>query len=379
MIGSLEIKNFKCFEEASFAMRPLTVLTGVNGGGKSSLLQALLLARVAATAPGRAVRLNGPLGLALGEARDVLHWAAAEPEIGVRLNSPDGEAAWEYLFGLPAGENALHLNVQQAPTTPAPGLSAPGAGFTYLCAERLGPRDMLSVSAQEPDEIGVGVQGEFTAQVLALRETRSVSARKVVRRELQHPDVDSPLPRLQAEKWASDIIRPIRITAQLAVGIMASTIRFAETAYGDGGYGSGTYGGEEVRPVNTGFGISYALPIIVAGLLTEPGDMLLVENPEAHLHPAGQSKLGRFLARVAGSGVQVVLETHSDHVLNGARLAVAQDRSIAASDMVVHYFDHDQALPIQINDRGELSHWPTGFFDQIESDLGRLARARRAR
>lgn len=107
--------------------------------------------------------------------------------------------------------------------------------------------------------------------------------------------------------------------------------------------------------------------------------MLLVENPEAHLHPAGQSKLGRFLARVAGSGVQVVLETHSDHVLNGARLAVAQDRSIAASDMVVHYFDHDQALPIQINDRGELSHWPTGFFDQIESDLGRLARARRAR
>lgn len=213
------------------------------------------------------------------------------------------------------------------------------------------------------------MQGEFTAQVLALRETRAVSARTTVRPELHHPDVNSPLPRLQAEAWASDIIRPLRITAQMAVGIMASTVRFTETAYG----------GEQVRPVNTGFGVSYALPIIVAGLLTEPGDMLLVENPEAHLHPAGQSKLGRFLARVAGSGVQVVMETHSDHVLNGARLAVAQDHSIAAADMVVHYFDHDQALPIRINDQGELSHWPTGFFDQIESDLGRLARARRAR
>ena len=106
---------------------------------------------------------------------------------------------------------------------------------------------------------------------------------------------------------------------------------------------------------------------------------MLVENPEAHLHPAGQSKLGRFLARVAGSGVHVVVETHSDHVLNGARLAVAQDRSLPAGDMIVHYFDHGQTLPIQVNDKGELDHWPAGFFDQFESDLGRLARARRAR
>jgi predicted ATPase len=124
---------------------------------------------------------------------------------------------------------------------------------------------------------------------------------------------------------------------------------------------------------------SYALPIIVAGLLTLPGDMLLVENPEAHLHPAGQSKLGRFLANVAGNGTQVVVETHSDHVLNGARLAIAQDNSLPASDMIVNYFDHDGPISININDRGELDHWPTGFFDQIEADLGGLARARQRR
>lgn len=371
MIGSLEIKNFKCFKTVSFAMRPLTVLTGINGGGKSTVLQSLLLARVASILPGEVVRLNGPLGLALGEARDVLHWAAEEPEIDVRMTGAGGDTLlWDYRFSLPEDEHALHLEAVGVRFPPSgSGLTKPGAAFTYLCAERLGPRDTLKVSAQEPDEIGVGVQGEFTAQVLALRETRAVQARKTVRAPLHHPGVDSPLPRHQAEAWASDIIRPIRITAQMAVGIMASTVRFTEAAYGS----------EQVRPVNTGFGVSYALPIIVAGLLTEPGDMLLVENPEAHLHPAGQSKLGRFLARVAGSGVQVVVETHSDHVLNGARLAVAQDQSLAAPGMIVHYFDHDQTLPIQINDRGELSHWPTGFFDQIESDLGRLARARRAR
>jgi predicted ATPase len=106
--------------------------------------------------------------------------------------------------------------------------------------------------------------------------------------------------------------------------------------------------------------------------------MLLVENPEAHLHPAGQSKLGRFLARVAGSGVQVVMETHSDHVLNGARLAVANDRTLRARDMLVHYFGESQTSVISVNEKGELDHWPMGFFDQIENDLGGLARARRS-
>ena len=369
MIDSLRIANFKCFAEASLQMRPLTILTGINGGGKSTVLQSLLLSRIASTSPGRTIRLNGPYDLSLGTAADVLHRSAPEPLIEVRLEETATSSEWEYRFAVPEAEEALYLTVTDLPDSPAPGIGNAPGGFTYLSAERLGPRDVLSVSAEEPDDIGVGVHGEFTAQVLALRETRAVDTRRTVLTALQHPDVDSPLPRLQAEAWASDIIRPVRITAQLATGILASTIRFQETdEYAN-----------MIRPANAGFGVSYALPIIVAGLLTMPGDMLLVENPEAHLHPAGQSKLGRFLASVAGNGTQVVLETHSDHVLNGARLAVAQESSLPASEMIVHYFDHSEQIPININDRGELDYWPTGFFDQIESDLGRLARARQRR
>ncbi len=119
--------------------------------------------------------------------------------------------------------------------------------------------------------------------------------------------------------------------------------------------------------------------MIVAGLLTGPGDLLIVENPEAHLHPGGQSKLGRFLARIAGSGAQVIVETHSDHVLNGVRLAVAEEEVLRPEDGVVHYFGEEEAgsVPIAFSARGELSEWPSGFFDQIEQDLGRLARVRR--
>jgi hypothetical protein len=207
VITSLEIRGFKRFVAESFGLRPLTVLTGVNGGGKSTVIQSLLLARLAGmagVAAGGTVRLNGPLGLALGEARDVLNWTADAREITVRLGGPDGES-WVYVFGLPDAEQALHLDVRRLPVAHVPGIgpSVADPAFTYLCAERLGPRDTLSVSAEEPDRIGVGVRGEFTAQVLALRDTRAVSTRRTVRDSLHPPEAAGPPPTSTSRPSAS--------------------------------------------------------------------------------------------------------------------------------------------------------------------------------
>jgi predicted ATPase len=112
-----------------------------------------------------------------------------------------------------------------------------------------------------------------------------------------------------------------------------------------------------------------------------------VENPEAHLHPKGQSGIAGFLARVAGAGTQVVIETHSDHVLNGVRRAVAVDKVLAASDVSMHFLDTiDQPegetprmTSIRMEDNGEVAPWPEFFFDQMEKDLGALAHVRRRR
>ncbi|MYT38636.1 DUF3696 domain-containing protein [Streptomyces sp. SID8356] len=367
MITSLRVRYFKRFADASFALRPLTVLTGLNGTGKSTTVQSLLLARQLADAPaGRVVQLNGPYGLALGEAHEVLHPDAPDSTIEIEIVGDGAEEPGQHRFTVP-DEQALYLRVVESSGPPPAELCGRGSAFTYLCAERLGPRDQLGVSAEHPDLLGVGVQGEYTAQVLALHETR------VVGEPLLHPTTRSThnvtTLRTQVETWASDIIRPIKITAQWPPGITASTIRFQEPGLLS----------EPIRPANMGFGFSYALPVIVAGLLTGPGDLLIVENPEAHLHPGGQSKLGSFLARVAGAGAQVVVETHSDHVLNGARLAMAEERILRPEDAIVHYFGEEEAgsTPIDFTAKGELTKWPRGFFDQIEQDLGRLARARR--
>ena len=81
---------------------------------------------------------------------------------------------------------------------------------------------------------------------------------------------------------------------------------------------------EFLRAVHTGDGLVQVLPIVVAALSAAEDSLLLIENPEANLHPAGQAHMGEFLAEVAAAGVQVILETHSDHVLNGIRRAVKQ-------------------------------------------------------
>jgi predicted ATPase len=364
VISSLGIRNFKRFRAVDLAFRSMTVLTGLNGTGKSSLIQTILLARQIAEKPRTpVVQLNGPHGLALGDSQDVLHFDAEgeEIEINVRCTGVDHR----YSFSSSAGRYP-HLHVAHRPDAPPAVLARTGPAFVYLMAERLGPRDFLSVTSVETEHIGVGEQGQYTAQVLAEYET------KTVRAKLRHPDTEHNVTtlRTQVEAWASYVISPVQISAQWPPGLSVSVLRFQEPGLMS----------EPIRPANIGFGFSYALPVLVAGLLAPEGGLLLVENPEAHLHPAGQSRLGSFLARVAGDGVQVVVETHSDHIVNGIRLAVAEERIINSNDVIVHFFGKagdGQPISIDLTEAGRLSAWPEGFFDQIETDLGRLARARR--
>ena len=128
------------------------------------------------------------------------------------------------------------------------------------------------------------------------------------------------------------------------------------------------------RAINVGFGLSYVLPVVLA-LLAEPGTLCLIENPESHLHPRGQTKLGELAARAAKAGVQVFVETHSDHFMDGVRIAV-RDGLIAPEEVAFHYFERQGGKAVvsspQVDADGRLSEWPAGFFDQHEENLVRL-------
>ena len=131
------------------------------------------------------------------------------------------------------------------------------------------------------------------------------------------------------------------------------------------------------KPVHTGFGLTQVLPIVVAALSATKGDIILIENPEVHLHPAGQAIMGQFLSEVAGAGIQVIVETHSDHVLNGVRRAV-KARRLDSEQVAIHFFrppsdDAPQALSPALDDSGNIDDWPDGFFDQFDKDANYFA------
>src|SRR5690606_42119683 len=76
---------------------------------------------------------------------------------------------------------------------------------------------------------------------------------------------------------------------------------------------------------NAGFGITYTLPLVTALLSSKPGALLIIENPESHIHPKGQAKLVELIALVAQNDVQIIIETHSDRVVNGIRVGIKEE------------------------------------------------------
>ena len=137
------------------------------------------------------------------------------------------------------------------------------------------------------------------------------------------------------------------------------------------------------RPIHVGFGLTQVLPIVVAALSARREGILLVENPEVHLHPGAQALMGQFLADVARAGVQVIVETHSDHVLNGVRRSVKAER-LAAEDIAIHFFrprsddgphgpHGPQVITPLLDNSGNIDVWPEGFFDQFDKDTSHFA------
>ena len=122
---------------------------------------------------------------------------------------------------------------------------------------------------------------------------------------------------------------------------------------------------------DVGYGFTYSLPILVAGLTAKSGDTIIVENPEAHLHPAAQSVIGKFLGLISKLNIQVFVETHSEHIINALRIMVAQN-VVRNTDVNIMYFDNSYesfCKNVNLGRRGEIEEWPDVFFDQTEKDL----------
>ena len=128
---------------------------------------------------------------------------------------------------------------------------------------------------------------------------------------------------------------------------------------------------------NVGYGITYALPMITAILSSSPGDVIIVETPEAHIHPAGQARLMDLCALAAANGIQVILETHSDHIVHGV-LRNLKKGVLEEDEVAVLFFDKEIdeeqpcIVPQKVTQKGRIRKPSSGFFDQYMNDMDAL-------
>ena len=367
MIQSIRLTNFKCFEQQEIDLRSLTLLAGINSSGKSTIVQSLLLLRqsfLENVLPQTGLTLNGKL-TQLGTAKDVLFEEADVEELGFELID-DLPARVALRFAYKEESNVLEVVGQPEEEGNVWTVSLFNDRFQYLRAERIGPRTSFAMSDYEVRhhrQIGSG--GEYTAQFLSLFGSETVEAP-----ELRHSLATSNALQSQVEAWMTEISPGIRISLKpySEMDLMSMSISYSL---------GHQVASEWYRPTNVGFGIIYALPIVVSVLAARPGSLVIVENPEAHLHPRGQVKIGELLARAAAAGIQVLLETHSDHVLNGIRIAVHRRQVPHASVALYHSAWQPGAksptlTSLQIGADGRLNDWPDGFFDEIDKSLDQL-------
>ena len=133
-----------------------------------------------------------------------------------------------------------------------------------------------------------------------------------------------------------------------------------------------------VSLTHVGVGVSQILPVLVLCLLAEPETLILLEQPELHLHPATQQLLGEFLLAVSASGRQLIIETHSEHLVRRLLRSIAEDKTDRARELigfVSSVRDRESTTtvyePIQPNSYGGFDAWPHGFFDQGPEEAGR--------
>lgn len=365
----LSIEGYKCFKvNTTFKFNNITLLTGSNSAGKSSVIQSLLLlkkishASVSGQSPMIDLDLNDPnYALELGTYDDIKTRSDNDYE-----NFFNSEPA-DITFGLNGGTAEIKLgdntNAEKRVKVYSDKISIEsfknnlGNGFVYLNAERMAPHYVYE-NTDFADFCDC--HGRNTGNVIQKHENDDCS----ITRAFSNSDKNKWS--IELDKWV-DYIFP---------GVAVEIIPSGGDLYQMKMLGSAA--------TNVGFGITYALPILVSGLTVPNDGILIVENPEAHLHAKAQSNMGYFLARMAAAGIHVIIETHSEHIVNGIRRMIVEGKTeMSHEDMTIYFFQNKNGkkniMEFGMDEWGNLDEFPVDFFDQVRQDMFELTKFGRKR
>ena len=373
MIKKLNIKNFKSHSSTDLEFSRLNILTGLNGMGKSAVIQALLLLRQTfqKSMLDKGLELKAEL-CTIGVAEDALYQSAEDDLIEFTINLwNDDQLKWSFMVDDKKLSDTF-LKIKESKTksdSELKSISLFNQKFQYISAFRNGP-----VQNYEKDTSGVELfhqisvkegRCELIAHYLDFFSNDPVTD-KSLKKNPEDKDMDLIV---QVAKWLEDISPEINIQVEA----LESSYKI-NYSFNRGPQKTPT---KNFKAINIGFGISYTLPIIVAALHAPKDSIVIIENPESHIHPEGQSKLMELICKAAKAGTQFIVETHSDHIINGLLVATKQGL-INLNDSRVYFFDRNLATHATESTRlpilpgGRIKKPPKGFFDRLDKDMKTL-------
>ena len=339
MLSKLRIQGFKCFDNEELKLGNLTLFTGINSAGKSSALQALLLL-MQQEENGKSP-FNGKY-VRLGLLKDVKNWITNPKEICV-----------EGIYN----QKQCNLCVDMDEQVQINGMDELQKDVIYLSAERIGVEDIYRQNLM--NEYRIGIHGEYTFDYLSTERLNVLCE-----------------PEFAVEKTGMNLGNQVDYWLNYIMGYFVTAERISGTEVVRVSYRRGESGSRELKPCHVGTGVSYVANVITAALSCKKESIFVVENPEIHLHPGAQSRLLEFFCYLAEKGLQIIIETHSDHMFNGVRKHIKK-KKITTQKTSIYYFIQDEnhlskPIAIKVDENGIVKNQEKGLFDQFDEDLDEL-------
>lgn len=356
MINSIEIKNYKCFKHRLINFNKANLLLGTNSGGKSSVIQTILLSKMASNGIKQQLK---SLDLSTNEYElnlygfdEIIADNADEDSIYLKLKYDNYNIGMEFL---PTDDNnVVSINFDSDN-------KEFNNNIIYLGAERVISKEQKNGNI---DNIMLGHSNEYIGYIIEKGKKKLIDV-DISRNHWESKDIN--FLDMQINSWLNYVLPGSKVSTSSGKDNNISLI-----------FGTNSH------QTNIGYGVSFVLPIIVAGLIAKSNSIIVVENPELHLHPQAQSRIAIFLAMIASAGVQVIIETHSEHIVNGFRKSLlSNNHPLDSSDLTINYFSviNSEAYVMEevtLNENAEITHWPEGFMDQEEKDLFEMRKMRLA-
>ena len=381
MIRRIQIDRFKNLYHTPWVkLGRVTLLTGANGRGKSSFCQVLLTLSQTWRRGMMESLLPAGVWKDLGSYNDIVYAYDEDKTIGIHIIT---DAERDNDFELVYCQSIANNTLGEIQCAKVGGLSI---------------KDDAGSSDDEEDETLVNIDRDSGIRLASLRDFPSlialermfyVAAERKAAPALQvldettpyfyvAPDGSNVLNVLWKNKGRDSLEKVQQLLDSVLDGGRIDLVQAGDqlvlkiNSVSDGNF---------FQPVNVGFGYSYILSLLASVVLATEGSFIVVENPEAHLHPSAQAKVMNVLIATAiERKIQLIVETHSDHVLNTALRAV-NDNRLSVDDFEVLFFSNQtdnngnvaaKVQNLEVNPLGHILNPPQNFFEQYSIDLRAL-------